>query len=391
MRPGDAWIERGPDGRPYFVRKRSKLPSTRDVLSTALIPFRQASFSSPSFFGSRLTAPERNQLYLPAPPNPFVHHHDPNSTSDPLAMPPRSSSYSSESSNNQNGHSHQPRGILKPSPQLYPVPHPAMYPGPPPGTMPMFNPAYNPQSQLQLAQMAQTFPAHHAGAYTGQPFPTGTQIMGPPRLPTADDFKYKCATCGRSRSARYHREHPLPQGALPGRTVCRRCQEEETNSESESSTSCNSREERQRRRRRRRERSRSQYRSTSVETGRRRSRSRRGRSVSRGDYSEDSYYDQPRRYSYSPSSSVEVLPIRSRSRGSRYRRSPSVETVRYVDQRRRPQLTRRITYIEDHEPRRRNRSDAEYDSDEIEYRPLHRWATFGQNVDIADLFLVHDD
>ena len=372
MRPGDAWIERGPDGRPYFVRKKSKLPSTRDLLSTALIPFRQASFSSPNFFGSRLHAPVRNQLYLPAPPNSFLHHHDPNSTSDPLAMPPRSSSYSSESSNNQNGHGHQPRGILKPSPQLYLVPHPAMYPGPPPGTMPMFNPAYNPQGQLQLAQMPHTFPTHHAGAYAGQPFPTGARIMSPPGLPAADELKYKCATCGRSRSARFHREHPLPQGALPSKTVCRRCQEKETDSGDESSTSSDNGQEFQRRRRRRRERSRSQYRSMSVETGRRRSRSRRGRSVSRGHYSKDYYYEQPRTRSYSRSSSVAVLPIRSRSRGSQYRRSPSVETVRYVERRRRPQLTRRITYIESNEPRRRDRTDEEHDIHDIEYRPSYR-------------------
>ena len=373
MRPGDAWIERGPDGRPYFVRKKSKLPSTRDLLSTALIPFRQASFSSPSFFGSRLHAPVRNQLYLPAPPpNSFLHHHDPNSTSDPLAMPPRSSSYSSESSNNQNGHAHHPRSILKPSPQLYPVPHPAMYPGPPPGTMPNFNPAYNPQGQLQLAQMPHTFPTHHAGAYAGQPFPTGARIMSPPRLPTADELKYKCATCGRFRSAHYHRGHPLPQGALPGQNVCRRCQAKETDSEDESSTSSDGHEERQRRRRRRRDRSRSQFRSTSAGTGPRRSRSRRGRSVSRDHYSEDSYYDEPGGYSYSRSSSVEVLPVQNRSRGSRYRRVPSVETVRCVERRRKPQLTRRITYIEDHEPRRRDWTDEKHDIDDIEHRHSYR-------------------
>ena len=372
MRPGDAWIERGPDGRPYFVRKKSTLPSTRDLLSTALTPFRQNSFSFPRSFGSRLPAPVNNQLYLSAPPNSFLHQHNIASTSDPLNMPLRPFSYPSESSNNQQGNSHQSPGILKPSPSLYPVPHPAMYPGTPPGTMPIFNPAYNPQGQLQLAQMPHAFPTHHAGAYAGQPFPTGAGIMNPPRLPTAAELKYKCATCGRFRSARYHREHPLPQGALPGQTVCRRCQDEAKDSDDESSTSSDGRQERQRRRRRRQERIRSQHRSISVETGPRRSRSRRGRSASRGLDSEDYYHERPRRYSHSRSSSLEVLPFRSRSRILGRGRSSSVETVHYIERRRRPQLTRRITYVEDDRPRRRDRSCIEYDSDESEYRPAYR-------------------
>ena len=106
--------------------------------------------------------------------------------------------------------------------------------------------------------------------------------------------------------------------------------------------------------------------------------SRRGRSRRRVAYSDEDEYDyyapSTRGTSWSRSSSLEVEPVRRRSRHarSRRRRSPSLEEVRYVEPSdivERPKLVRRITYVEEL-PRRSY--DERYDTDDGEYTVEHQ-------------------
>ena len=109
-----------------------------------------------------------------------------------------------------------------------------------------------------------------------------------------------------------------------------------------------------------------------------RSRSRRGRSLGREEWSDNEYEEATRdtRRSYSRSSSLDLEPLRTRSRRTRSRRprSPSVEVIRYIERRPCPQVTRRIIYVENERPR----SEEDYFWDEaggdFEHRPSRRYA-----------------
>jgi hypothetical protein len=179
-------------------------------------------------------------------------------------------------------------------PQRYPVPHPNMYPIPP-------------------SFSTQPLPME---AYQQAPIPAGARFISPPRFPTVDDLKYKCSICGRYRSPNYHYRHPIPPGELPKATVCRRCQEEATDSED------------------------SEVHGQREPRARSRSVVRRARSLSRG-------YGVPRRrFARSSSRSAGVRIVEER-------RPLGVELVRYVEPRqRRPETV----YIE-------RRSGSSYEDD----------------------------
>ena len=385
------WIERGSDGRPYYVRKKSKLPSARTLLIDAFAPLRRSSFPfSRSYRRDHhvVPAPLNTPLYLPAPPLPpaaFIPALPPN-TQPPFGhagvMHPAQydHQYAPHFTNHQrsskDSDSDTPRGILKPQPASYPVPHPTMYPGPPPNIPAQHQQQFRPSQQLQYPSQLQHIPNQPPGVHPSQPLPPGARIISPPRFPTDDDLKYKCSICGRFRSARYHYKHPLLPSQLPGKTVCRKCQDQATDSEDSASSDTLADRRHRRREERGQRRARSPSRTTSVSAEPRRARSRRGRSYSREQWSEDEYDDEVRdiRRSYSRSSSLDVEPIRSRSHRASSRRlaSPSVEVIRYVERSPRPRPIRRIIYIENERPRRENEYEWEDESEDYYDRPLYR-------------------
>ena len=390
MTPGSTWIERGADGRPYYVKKKSKLPSARELLSDALAPLRKSSspFSrayqrdhhivpAPSNAPLYLTAPNQPPSNFTATPN-IPPHIRPSSRTGATIMD--YTQYPHFSHGSRDSDSDNPRGILKPRPQTYPVPHPHMYPVPPQNIMPLqqHSGMLPPPLQNHVPFHLQHIPTQPPGAYSSQPLPPGARVISPPRYPTADELKYKCSICGRFRSARYHYKHPIPPGQLPAKTVCRKCQDEATDSEDSSSSSDHRRDIR-----RRCQRSRSRSRVTAV-PARRRSKSRRGRRMSRAAWSDEEYEDElrDRGRSYSRSSSLEVQPRRRRTR-FRYSRSPSVEVLRYIEGPPRPQPRRQIVYVENERPRREEEYFYDEASEDFEYRPAHRytgWMTLHKTV-----------
>ena len=376
------WIEFGSDGHPYHVRKKTKTPSARELLSDIFARLKKSSFPfSRAYQRDHHIVPASlsTPLYLPAPPIPnatwtptlpIPPHHQTPSGPDARAMAYTQPFDHTRGTGDPN--SDNPRGIMKPQPQSFPVPHSSMYPAPPQHAIPpQQHPGFGSfPIQNQMPNQMQHVPTQPPRAFSSQALPRGARIISPPRYPTADELRYNCSTCGRFRSARYHYKHPLPPGQLPGKTVCCKCQEEATESE-ESSVSSDSRYVRRRPRRRFRSRSRAASRDPIP----RRARSRSGRSLSREDWSEDEYEDDIRdaRRSFSQSSSLDIEPLRSRTRRSRPPTSPSIEVIRYVERPPRPRLTRRVVYVENERPRR----DEEYFWDEaggdFEYRPSHRY------------------
>jgi hypothetical protein len=210
MEPGTTWVERGPDGRLYFVRKKLKLPSTRSLLADAL-------------------APKRRLLLLIRYPGKDLH-----TMSAPVSTPLSFPTPTTESSINQ---STIPIMLpSEPGSMMYPLPYPALYPAPPQTSQENQVPSgqrhllsHAPQYQFAPPGMYPPGLAsnHHLAA---QPLPTGARTISPPRPIAAGDLKYKCGVCGRFQSPRYHYNHPIAPGELPKRTVCRRCRDAGTES-----------------------------------------------------------------------------------------------------------------------------------------------------------------
>ena len=204
MQPGTTWVERGPDGRPYFVRRRLKLPSTRSLLTGVFLP-RRSSFSLPRYL--------RKNFRL---------------ASAPVSTP---SSFSPPTSHSESHFLALPAPHPASQPVMYPAPpHPLQENSPPEGHAQMLSyaaqPTFGPPGMYGLPPMP----------YLAQPLQQvmpapAAQAMLPPRPVEPDDMRYKCRVCGRFRSARYHYKHPIPPGELPKATVCRRCRHEEADSE----------------------------------------------------------------------------------------------------------------------------------------------------------------
>ena len=267
--------------------------------------------------------------------------------SAPVSTPPSFPAPTTESSINQ---STIPIMLpSEPGSMMYPLPYPALYAAPPQTSQENRVPrgqqhllSHAPQHQFAPPGMYPPGPAsnHYLAA---QPLPPGARTISPPRPITVDDLKFKCGVCGRFRSPRYHYNHPIPQGELPKRTVCRRCRDASTESEE----SCES---------------------TGYTTGYSRNRSR---SRSRSRFSNDIEVRvlsargrrRPTRRSPSP------LPViqRSLSRGRRlllrsYNRSDSLDSelkrLEITDERRRRvaqspgvEVVERIHYIDEAPPR----------------------------------------
>lgn len=326
------WIETGPDGHHFYVRKKDpqRLPSFKAI-------FREAAhdlWHGPSpFWKSFKKANKKRSRSNPSTSSPGTIVPYPYNVSQSNLLLPNMSQQ--DSSNNN-----QPRGILKPEPQRFPsgpqggpplagwppMPqHPAQaypfaYPGMGPmqpytgypsqmgynyGALPMQT-AINPH--LSNASLPPG-PTQPPGGFQGAPLPYGARAISPPRYPSQDDLRYKCVICGKFRSARYHYQHPLAPGQLPGTTICGRCRDIATYSEDESFDSEDSLGERR-------------Y----IRRGSRRSHrapSRRARS---------------RGSDYRPSSRVRSLS-----------RTSSVEEVQYVRRPRSRSTARRVVYVEEDE------------------------------------------
>lgn len=193
-------------------------------------------------------------------------------------------------------------------------------------------------------------PTQPHGGWPIQSLPRGARAMSPPRYPTADDLKYKCAVCNRFRSAGYHYRHPLPPGQLPPKTICRKCRTASSDSEDDSR---DGRDMYSDRTRRPRSRSRSVRRIESVGPYLGRASSQRGRSLSRTYSREDhDWYANENRRLQSPSRSTSTDSIpralsraRSRSVVSRVRiQQPVTEEIVVV---KRPRHVRRVIYVDD--------------------------------------------
>ena len=358
MQPGTTWVERGADGRPYFVRKKLKLPSTRTLLADALAPRRRSL--------SLLRYLKRDFLTMPAP------------LSTPHSLPaPNTESSTSRSTT--------PMMLpSEPGSMPYPFPYPALYPA----LAQPFHENRGPSGQQQMLSQVPQYPFAPNAMYppgppphphqSHQPLPPGARALSPPRPITADDLRYKCGVCGRFRSPRYHYKHPIPPGQLPKKTVCRRCRDAGTDSEgSNDSTRRTTRYNRDRSRNRSRSRFSDEVEVRVVPDRDRRRPTRRSpsrvrlvqRSLSRG-------RRLPARSSYrsdSLESDLDRLEIVEEQRRVRPR-SPSVEIVqriRYIDDTP-PRPTRRETvYIEERVAARRSSGydEAHYDDDEVNLPP----------------------
>lgn len=383
------WIERGPDGHNFYVRKKqqSGLPSFKAIFREAIHDL----IHGPSPFWKDFKRANRERSKSNPATAPFPPYVFPQLVNNPL--PPNISRVSLASSirrnlpppvmqppqdDQNNNNTNQPRGILKPEQQRFsagpnggppmsgwtptamplfpPQPYPGMHPGaiqgyggyPPQtgynGHPQVFHPMQNHMPNTNIPRG----PTQSPGGFQGLALPPDARAISPPRYPTQDDLKYKCAICGRFRSTRYHYEHPLAPGQLPGTTICRRCRNTETDSEDEATESDDSHGSTRRHRRE----SRHAHRSSFGRSRSRRSRRRRSPGPTQGRivWTDDDEYDD-----YEPRSRVRTLSRsgsqdglrRARSRSIlRRRRSPSVEEVEYVRQpRTRP--TRRIVYVED--------------------------------------------
>ncbi|KAK5940479.1 hypothetical protein PMZ80_006894 [Knufia obscura] len=413
------WIERGADGRPYYVKRRPAVPSLRQKFAEVIndIRSRNPFFNGPhvsvpstpttptqpsapaptpapqSQAHSRASTPKQKsnlkQKWQPQPemaersrtphsnsqtphPQPYSQPQQPLSHQQfhPFPFPPYAPTQVGNNSNGQN----QQNSALVPS-QLahYAAPHPRMYPYVPSGSQALTH-------QLTHQPTGGPPPANTTGAmfnpaHTTIPNapPTAPPGYGPsnpgqfamnPMSMNPDDLKYKCSICGRFRSSRYQWKHRVPVGQLPGPTICRRCRQEATDSEDESTDSYEERDYR----------SHSRHRSLARNRSRSRGRASRPRSRARSSSRpkralDHDYYaaHEPEASSSESDVSVEVRPKRRKSL-SRGARSPSVEVIRYVDgpaiQPRPKNRKKKIVYVEDH----RSQQELSDDEDEVDVR-----------------------
>lgn len=400
------WIERGADGRAYYVKRRPAVPSLRQKFAEAIYDIRSR---NPFFNGPPVSAPTSPaQPAAPAPtPGPQSRPHSrasiprrksslkqksqpqpemversrtPAHSQTPQSQPPSQSQqsqphqhfhpfpafppYAPPQVGNDSNVQNQQNTALVPS-QLahYAAPHARMYPyvlpgnqalihqpmgRPPPSntTGATFNPAHT-----TVPNAPPTAPPGYGPSNPGQ-FAMNSMMMNP------DDLKYKCSICGRFRSARYQWKHRVPVGQLPGPTICRSCRQAATDSEDESTDSYEERDYRSHSHRRRRSRGRA-----SRPRSRARSSSRPKRAFDFDYYASR----EPEASSSDSDLSVEIRPRRHKSRSQRAR-SPNVEIVRYVDgpaaQSRPKSRKKKIVYVEDH----RHEPELSDDDDEIDVR-----------------------
>lgn len=255
MAQRSTWIEKDSNGRPYFVRKKPNLPSDNQSLTQGLLPrlnITRSLFSSFRNSDKNNSGDVKSCLALPSPnssdpssaqaPQPTVPM-APNSNAQPLPvnmylLPPQSNQNVHESNGNNNNQQSNP---FHPANHFVPMPMlPGMFPAPPP-PMPTQSQNLFPSMPFPPQHTPFPVPLHNMPPGTvpvpGQPHGLQSQPPAMPAAPPAQaDMRYKCEICGRYRSAHYHYNHPIPPGQLPGKTICRKCRKEATDSEETSSS-----------------------------------------------------------------------------------------------------------------------------------------------------------
>jgi hypothetical protein len=255
----ESWVGTGPDGHHFYVRKKdsSGLPSLAAILREAAHDL----WHGPSPFWKEIKKLNKKRSKSNPAHGPQLQNIPYQYIASHPSLNLAAMQSNQESGNNNNNQ--QPRGILKAEPQRFPAgpnggpplggwtpmppppaqPFPALNPGVMPsyaGYGPQMGYNYNPtptQNAIQTHLSNTNLPpgpTQPPGGFQGPALPPGARAISPPRFPTQDDLKYKCAVCGRFRSARYHFRHPLAPGQLPGTTVCRKCRNTATDSEDES-------------------------------------------------------------------------------------------------------------------------------------------------------------
>lgn len=405
-----SWIERGADGRAYYVKQKSAVPSLRQKFAEAINDLRSR---NPFSNGPPVSAPTSpTQPAAPAPPptqgpnsrprsgasttrrksslkqksqpqpemaersRTPAHSHtpqpQPQTPSQSLQnhthqhfppFPPFLPYIPPQVGPDNNGQKQQNTALVPSQLAHYVAPHPRMYPYILPGNQAL---THQPVGRPPPANTADaTFnPAHTTVPNAPPTAPPGYGPSNPgqyamnPMTTNPDDLKYKCSICGRFRSARYQWKHRVPVGQLPGPTICRSCRQAATDSEDEDTDSYEERD----------------YRAHSHRRNRSRGRASRPRSRARSSsrpkraFDFDYYASREPEASISDSDmSVEVRPRRRKSR-SRRAQSPNVELVRYVDgpavQPRQKSRRRKIIYVEDH----RREPDLSDEDDELDVR-----------------------
>ena len=248
MSPPSVWIETGPDGRPRMMRKQSKSASTRQLFShTSLARSARSLFSSLRQSRDNCETDTQAPLALPAPESSSSTLNPPPRPTTPMApashaqsqpmttylMHPLQNQNQAEAAENQTSQAN-PFGIphqINPGlymPGMFPMlPHPlsGRFPNTFHPLMPL-PPHHAPFHVLPTVPLPNTAPL--------QTHPQGSFVQNPTTanpLPPQAEMRYKCEICGRYRSARYHYKHPVPPGQFPAKTICRKCQEEATDSE----------------------------------------------------------------------------------------------------------------------------------------------------------------
>ncbi|KAK5049961.1 hypothetical protein LTR84_004080 [Exophiala bonariae] len=261
MKRNDTWIERRSEGRYYWVRKKSARSqlSLRHLLFEALRPRARSFFSRDSRHNHHIrcsnpgaplllppptsSPPEDSQEYTPPPTDPSSYQaqqlpQQVNMNSFPPCQdPPNIEPNGIFAKHHVTSHGQLP--LYPPPPPIMPVSIPYPVPGhglpfilpqppvvhqapcfapPPPQPTPFVLPP--PLSQL-----------HHQPQPQPQP-----QQLPLPGLSSFSSLRYKCDNCGRFRSARFHKRHPIPPGAIPAKTICQRCREVATDTEDDSSS-----------------------------------------------------------------------------------------------------------------------------------------------------------
>lgn len=394
--PSSSWIERGRDGRMYYVKEKAALPSLRRIFSDAWYDLCRS--RNPFLRGSLVSNPPTN-ADLPAPAIAHEPQHSP--TPRPKsALKQRKEQTSNMFSKSRpatpdvkrNGqpqvyhftdHPPFPPPLLQENigpgarastpgpttqPPRYAFPQPRIYPYIPPGMQPIQQPVARQEPGPSSHGAAVLGNAATPFSYPHYPYPSNQgQAITNPIAVHPDDLKYKCTICGKFRSSRYQWKHRVPPGQLPRPTICKNCRAEATDSEDEDTDSYEERDYRHRAKGRKKS-----SRTPIARSPRPRSRARSISRASRRDLSHDYHAARPRYgSSVESTSSDEERRHRARSR-KRRPQSDSGEVVRYVDVTAAPLKARRkkkVIYIED-----RARSSGNEDEIEIEYiRVPSRW------------------
>lgn len=274
--PGSVWIQRGPDGRPHFVRDKPQRHSLRDILSKTVLPPSARSFFSrdiPAQDQPQTTTVDHRLIMPPSHPAGLApvqgyspSPHEPHSQPESLPQSTNQSVMPPPLIQNSQAYQYHPgqfadkniQCLLRPpEQQFWPFPHPATFPVPAnaalsglphPAIFPVPANAAVPGLPPPLFSSQQPMFAHPTppGAdrpapipgypYTSIPPGAPTPIQRQIPLPVTQETRYKCEICGRYRSARYHYKHPIPSGHPPAKTICRKCQAEATDSDDDSAS-----------------------------------------------------------------------------------------------------------------------------------------------------------